>query len=42
MGTIPVEDAVYGLFMLLMNTTIYEWLRGRDRRKNQPIPETGQ
>ncbi len=33
MGTIPVEDAVYGLFMLLMNLTIYEWLRGRDRVK---------
>lgn len=29
MGTIPIEDAVYGLFMLLLNTTIYEWLRSK-------------
>jgi lycopene cyclase domain-containing protein len=28
-GTIPIEDAVYGLFMLLLNTTIYEWLRSK-------------
>lgn len=32
MGTIPVEDAVYGLFMLLLNTTIYEWLRKKSAR----------
>jgi lycopene cyclase domain-containing protein len=31
LGTIPIEDAVYGLLMLLMNTTIYEWLRQRDK-----------
>ncbi|MDY0342545.1 MAG: lycopene cyclase domain-containing protein [Lentimicrobium sp.] len=29
LGTIPIEDAVYGLFMLLLNTTIYEWLRSK-------------
>ena len=30
--TIPIEDTVYGLMMLLMNTTVYEWLRSRDKR----------
>lgn len=30
--TIPIEDAVYGLLLLLMNTTIYEWLRERSRK----------
>jgi lycopene cyclase domain-containing protein len=33
LGTIPIEDTVYGLLMLLMNTTIYEWLRSRDKKK---------
>ncbi|MHC1778586.1 MAG: lycopene cyclase domain-containing protein [Lentimicrobium sp.] len=32
LGTIPVEDTVYGLLMLLMNTTVYEWLRNRDKK----------
>ena len=31
--TIPIEDAVYGLLMLLMNTTIYEYLRARSSKK---------
>ncbi|GAB1403383.1 hypothetical protein DSECCO2_663420 [anaerobic digester metagenome] len=36
LGTIPIEDTVYGLFMLLLNTTIYEWLRSRKTRR---VPE---
>lgn len=29
LGTIPVEDMVYGLLMLLMNVSWYEFLKGR-------------
>jgi len=36
LGTIPVEDSVYGLLMLLMNTTVYEWLRSRSLKKVNP------
>lgn len=32
LGTIPVEDMVYGLFLLLLNVTIYEYLRSRFRK----------
>ncbi len=34
--TIPIEDTVYGLMMLLMNTTVYEWLRSRAKRLTYP------
>ena len=37
MGTIPIEDAVYGLFMLLLNTTIYEWLRSKKQNVTIPV-----
>jgi lycopene cyclase domain-containing protein len=30
MGTIPVEDAIYSLLLLLGNVTIYEWLMSRE------------
>lgn len=33
LGTIPIEDMIYGLLMLLLNTSIYEWLRSRDLKK---------
>jgi lycopene cyclase domain-containing protein len=29
LGTIPVEDLVYGMMMLLMNVTWFEWLKSR-------------
>ncbi len=34
LGTIPVEDMVYGLLMLLMNVTWYEYLKSRVLYKN--------
>jgi lycopene cyclase domain-containing protein len=33
LGTIPVEDMVYGLFMLLMNISLFEFIRNRRARK---------
>jgi lycopene cyclase domain-containing protein len=33
MGTIPFEDTFYGMFLILMNITIYEWLQERERWK---------
>jgi lycopene cyclase domain-containing protein len=29
--TIPIEDTIYGLFLLLLNVTIYEWLLNRNK-----------
>lgn len=33
LGTIPVEDIFYGMLLILMNVTLFEWLQARDRKK---------
>lgn len=32
-GTVPVEDIFYGMFLLLVNITVFEWLQERERFK---------
>ena len=31
LGTIPIEDSIYGLLLLLVNVTIYEWLLKKEQ-----------
>lgn len=38
LGTIPIEDMVYGMLMLLMNVTFYEWLKSRRTTKAVSSP----
>jgi len=35
--TIPIEDTMYSMMLLLMNTTIYEFIRNRKRNTNQQV-----
>ncbi|MBK8342342.1 MAG: lycopene cyclase domain-containing protein [Bacteroidetes bacterium] len=39
MGTIPVEDSLYSLSLMLMNITIIEWLRSKRNSKKHLSPE---
>jgi lycopene cyclase domain-containing protein len=34
-GTIPLEDIFYGMLLILMNITIYEWLQDRNKPTNK-------
>ncbi len=39
MGTIPVEDSLYSMSLMLMNITIIEWLRNKKKSKKHLSPE---
>ena len=38
LGTIPVEDSLYSLSLMLMNISIFEWLKGRNALKENVGP----
>jgi lycopene cyclase domain-containing protein len=29
LGTIPIEDLFYGMLMMLLNVSVYEWMQSR-------------
>lgn len=35
MGTIPIEDVFYGMLLLCANVMIFEWLRNRNKMRDQ-------
>ncbi len=38
LGSIPVEDTIYNLWLMLMNVNIYEWLLSRQRERPPLTP----
>lgn len=40
-GTIPIEDLFYGMFLIMMNVSLFEWIRGRSTTlRKEMIPRS--